>query len=432
MYSLARVLAAVMLIASAVSAEKLGDHWSVNFNERFRLVTWDNAISLDQTAAASRTFTRHRTQLGTVWMPDKTVAIGLQLANEFRYYAVPSTVDFHMDEVFVDLAYVKLTRPRNLPVTVTVGRQNIILGEGFIVIDGHPLDGSRSIYFNAARLDLHFSPARQLTAFASYIEETDNWLPVIHTQRQALVEQPETGLGLYYTVRNQSFESDTYVVFKRRGANDAFPHDASTVCIGARLKVPLSLPSQLYAVVEGAGQLGEQAGGDRRAIGAHGYVEHRPARRQAHWYLPSLMRAGAIYLSGDNPGTKNREGWDPMFARWPKWSESYIYTQVKEDAVAWWTNLWSLNAAIQFALSPSSDLRFDYHHLGAPQRSSDDTDFPGGRGSTRGDLFIGKLTYRFDQRWSGHLLWEGFVPGDYYFEGADSYAWIRAELMFQY
>ena len=32
------------------------------------------------------------------------------------------------------------------------------------------------------------------------------------------------------------------------------------------------------------------------------------------------------------------ENWDPLFSRWPKWSELYIYTQFRETGVAYWTN----------------------------------------------------------------------------------------------
>jgi hypothetical protein len=53
-------------------------------------------------------------------------------------------------------------------------------------------------------------------------------------------------------------------------------------------------------------------------------------------------------------------------------------------------------------------------------------------GRTRGNLIIGKLNFEFGKFWSGHLLWEGFLPGDYYFAAADGYNWLRAELMFRY
>lgn len=428
------LLAALMInvVAAAAQADKRGERWIITFSERFRLVSWDNAISLDETAEASRAFTRHRTQLGATWSPTPTMLFGMRMTNEFRCYLAPSAVAFHLDEVFVEHLYVKIMRPWHQPVILTLGRQDIMLGEGFMVMDGHPLDGSRSVYFNALRLDWIMRHHQQVTVFASFQEATDDWLPIIHGQNQELVEQPETGLGFYYTGRWKKREIDVYFIHKGLGRNDAIPVSSAINTIGSRVKQPLLKSIDLSAVAEAGYQFGRYGDSGRRAFGGHGYLRYYPGWTAARGFLPSSLAAGVIYLSGDDPDTGNREGWDPMFARWPKWSESYIYTQIKEDAVAWWTNLISLNAAVQFPLSAQINLRLDYHHLTAPRKAATSADFPGGPGVTRGDLFIGKLSFRIDSRWSGHLLWEGFNPGDYYFDGADSYAWIRAELMYQY
>jgi hypothetical protein len=53
-------------------------------------------------------------------------------------------------------------------------------------------------------------------------------------------------------------------------------------------------------------------------------------------------------------------------------------------------------------------------------------------GSTRGDLVIGKLSCDINEHVSGHVLAEAFLPGNYYFDGADGYAWLRVELMFSF
>ncbi|MCB2229772.1 alginate export family protein [bacterium] len=431
-----RVAALALLLvigfSSATEAKKINDRWSVNFSERFRLVSWDNAISLDETVDASRTFTRHRSQFGAVWTGSENVGFGLQFANEFRYHVNPTTVDFNFDEIFVDQLYVTLTSPMDQPVTITLGRQNIILGEGFVVMDGHPLDGSRSIYFNAARLDWRPKTGHELTAFASYTKETDELLPVVNKRDQALVEQPEPGMGLYYSGVWSGKDVHAYVVHKRREENSSRPFAAEVTAVGSRLKLPLSHSIDLSLVTEAAYQFGKIEDVDCSAYGGYSYLRYKPAWPVGRFFLPTSVTTRFIYLSGDDPGTADYEGWDPMFARWPKWSESYIYTQVKEAAVAWWTNLISLNVEAQFGLTSRVDLQFNYHHLLAAEKPDPSLDFPGGTGTTRGDLFIGKLTYVFDQYWSGHVLWEGFVPGDFYFEDADSYAWIRAELMYRY
>ena len=425
------VLAAMVLFSgSGADSKEINDQWTVAFSERFRFLSWDNAISLADSARAARTFTRHRTSLSAGWTPAPEVTFGVKLTNEFRYYFVPEGTEFHLDEVFVDQLYAKVIKPGGYPVTVTMGRQNIMLGEGFIVMAGHPLDGSRSIYFNAVRADWTVRPDHLLTAFYSYQTETEEWLPTIHEQDQALLEQPEEGLGLYYTGKVKGLDLQAYVIRKAVDGNDAYPVPSEINTVGARVKYPLR--RAVDGVVEGAYQFGTRDGSDRRAFGGYTYLDYRCGWHEIFPLLPSSLRLGGIYLSGDDPSTDEWEDWDPMFARWPKWSESYIYTQIREDAVAYWTNLASLNAAADIAFSPQVNVRFDYHHLIAPQGSDPDSPFPGGGGTVRGELLIGKLTYRFDRYWSGHILWEGFLPGDYYFEQADDYSWLRTELLFRF
>jgi len=423
----------ISILASSISlAGKINEHWTVTFTERFRLVSWDNAITLDQTANGSRTFTRSRTQLGAAWRHSQYLSVTLRLANEFRYHLTPPENDFHMDETFIDHLYLKITPPCYESLTLTIGRQDIILGEGFIVLDGHPLDGSRSIYFNAVRLDWSIKPDHRLTAFASYLEEYDDWLPIFHKVDQILIEQPETGIGVYYSGKWMERDIQAYFVHKHRSYTDAVPISSSANTFGGRFMQPFEGAAGLTAVLEAAYQFGEYSDADRSAFGGHGYLQCKPKWEMPRPYLPARFTAGVIYLSGEDPDTEDWEGWDPMFARWPKWSESYLYTQVKEDAVAWWTNLFSINAEIQFLLTPDVDLKLTYHHLMAPQEANGSTAFPGGTGKTRGELLIGKLSYKFDRHWSGHVLWEAFNPGDYYFNDADSYSWIRTELMFRY
>jgi len=61
--------------------------------------------------------------------------------------------DYNPGEVFFDYLHLQWNSAFGLPLTLTVGRQDLMLGEGLVVWDGGPLDGSRSAYFNAVRGD---------------------------------------------------------------------------------------------------------------------------------------------------------------------------------------------------------------------------------------------------------------------------------------
>jgi len=53
-----------------------------------------------------------------------------------------------------------------------------------------------------------------------------------------------------------------------------------------------------------------------------------------------------------------------------------------------------------------------------------------GTGDTRGDLFIAKFYYKISPNVTGHVLFEHFIPGDYYFDGANVSNWARLEVLY--
>ena len=396
----------------------------VSFSERFRFVSWDNAIHLDDEAEGAATFTRHRTSLMGQWFASDQVELALKLTNEFRYHFVPEDREFDFDEIFIDQLYFKWSDVKHLPGTLTLGRQNIMLGEGFVVMDGPPLDGSRSIYFNAARFDWRIGPAHSLTFFYTYQPEYDETLPIIHESDQQLIEQPEMGIGAYYHGRHNKLDVQAYFIRKNVQPGETRFIKSRINTFGMRGQHPLT--ERLSVTGEGAYQFGDYGEADRSAFGGYVHADYATGQKGA---VPEKVVLGAIYLSGDDPETADNENWDPLFSRWPKWSESYIYTQVREDGVAYWTNLASLYGRAQFKLSEELGFTLNYHHLMAPQPADTSLAFPGGDGRNRGDLVIGVLKYRINEKLTGHILWESFTPGSYYFSGADGYAWGRVEFL---
>lgn len=145
--------------------------------------------------------------------------------------------------------------------------------------------------------------------------------------------------------------------------------------------------------------------------------------------IAKTVSLGGFYLSGDDPATDKVEGWDPLWSRWPKWSESYIYTLIIENGgkVAYWSNISSLNAAVKVSLSEKVNFKAYYYHLLALENNL--SSFCDGSGKTRGDLLTLRVDYKIDKNWSGHFLWEKFTPGNFYPDIADGYNFFRFELM---
>ena len=424
-----QVLLISLLLVSGLSGKQINDKFSLEFSERFRFLSWDNAISLSDDVDAARAFTRHRTSLGGVYDPSDDFEFCLKFTNEFRHYFQPSTTEFDINEVFVDQFYARIKKPFDYPVEFTIGRQNIILGEGFVVMDGHPLDGSRGIYFNAVRADWTIKSGHKITAFYSYMDDYDHYLPLINDYEQILVERPEEGICLYYYGGFSRADLQAYYIRKNIDSTAAIPVEESINTIGARVKYPLL--KSIDFVIEGAHQFGKRNDNDRSAWAGYSYLNFKPDWNKPNYFLPQAITVGGFLYGGDDPETDGWEGWEPLFGRWPKWSESFIYTQIQEDYVAYWTNLMSLFVTLNFKLDQNVNLKCDYHHLMAVHEGDSENSFPGGNGQHRGELFIGKLIYKFNNRWSGHILWEHFDPGDYYFDSANSYNWLRTELIFQ-
>ncbi len=397
----------VLILVLSVSAEQtqkgnIHPNFKLSFSERFRLVSWDNTVNLSDASETATSFTRHRTSITGQYFALDQFEFGLKLTNEFRHYFVPENTEFTWNEIFVDQFYGKWTHGR---FAVTLGRQNIVLGEGFVVLDGGPLDGSRSAYFNAARVDVKPCPQGTLSLFYFYQPQQEDYLPLVNDQERALVEQDEQGFGIYLSRDLGKANVQAYYIRKDIDSVEFRPTESAINAIGARITTPLT--PQLSVTGEGAYEFGTFGNFDRAAFGGYAYVDYKTGWMK---YLPSKLTAGGVYLSGDDPYTDDWEGWEPMWGRFPKWSESFIYTLIPEYGVAYWSNYASLFAGAEFEPLDDVNFRFEYQHLMAPQMAAPSYMLHG-EGNTRGEMFIGKITYTINDYLSGHVVWEHFIAG---------------------
>jgi hypothetical protein len=312
-----------------------------------------------------------------------------------------------------------------------VGRQNIALGEGFLVLDGGPWDGSRAIYFNAAVLG-YASGKSKLQLIAITDPSTESFLPQAHCQNRSLVEWDEQAAGAYYTVKpSKSTIVDLYGFWKReyhdpRAATSVqFQPDKRVNTAGLRVSQRLG---KSYAVV---GEYAEQQGRQYPGTSVRGRAGYSYLRRTFANCRQAYLQSGYYAFSGDDPKTATVEDWDPLFSRWPKWSELYIYSQFNERGVGYWTNLgmWQTEAG----LSPfkNAKLRGTYYYMSAfhPFANGDQRIFSSGtsRGhnwQVRGDVSLAK-------HWSGHVLYERHLPGTFYSRRTPGH-FLRFEVIFNW
>jgi hypothetical protein len=276
-------VAAAVLSPFVKAEDKPAPRLKLIFVERFRFEAWDNTVNLDDAANDNFAYTRNRTTLGLNWRAAKNLEILGKVTNEFRVYLAPKDRAFNGHELFFDNLYVKWTVPGRLPFTITAGRQDINLGEGFVVADGTPGDGSRSYYFNALRVDADFRKNQKLIFFLHSQKTTDRYLPVINARPQALAEQPEMALAFYYSGALGKAKVDAYAIRKTTDETELWPVAGRTDTFGARAQVPILRSLMLTA--EGAVQTGTSGDAGRSAFGGIAHLDYTP-----EWSVPYLKR----------------------------------------------------------------------------------------------------------------------------------------------
>lgn len=121
--------------------------------------------------------------------------------------------------VLLDGLSLKLQGPGALPWSLTLGRQDLRFGTGWLVYEAAPLDGSRSFDFDALRLTLDAEHSRScigLIYFDDEAQRADLWLSRRRVSRpRRLLRLQPPGRCLFRARRAAS----ELVTERRRGAN---------------------------------------------------------------------------------------------------------------------------------------------------------------------------------------------------------------------
>jgi len=414
-----------LLAPPAATAETLLNR-EFGVEERVRFEDFANAKDWNSGADDQTEQLRFRTKLwGKLSVPDQSEFMVL-LNNESRKIFTPET-DFKFDEIIFENLYLDWRFGEGM--RMRLGRQNLSRGEGFILIEGTPGDGSRTIYCNALDVIQSFADSSQIEIIALSDPHRDQYLPVIEDRGRSLVEWDEAAAGFYVTARDiPATVLDAYYFLKteredtRPPDNPAYQPDRSVQTLGGRADRKLGRGFALTA--EFAGQWGS-IDPDRAIRAWGGYA--RLKRTFAHAITPSFSVA-VIGLSGDDQATGADENWDPLFSRWPSWSELYIYSLSKEKGTAYWTNEKMLQVEFQAAPWKPLSLRATYYRMGAFHAyPGDPAVFADGR--HRGDLVEFRADLRAGRSWKGHILYEWMAPGDYY-ASDDAAHFFRVEVIY--
>jgi hypothetical protein len=308
--------------------------------------------------------------------------------------------------------------------------------------------GSLVIGFDGGKATWDITEDAKLDLFAMKIEE----------KRKELADDEDL-YGAYLTLNNvfENHKLETYVLHRNKngeddyGASTPFPDDVwldpalNTTALGARMSGAFLDDQSLTYAAEGVFQFGEledvngfyfpaaSAGQDidREAYG--GYLWGKYTFVDSDW--KPYVKLQGVYLSGDDPGSDDYEGFDSFYGEWPQYSEGYIYQVYDPFAplkggvdgdLGSWTNMMIARAEVGAKPTEQASVLLAYQHLWADEETGL------GDGDERGDMVIGILTYNFNKYLSGHLLGEYFWPDDYYPDDTDDSFFARYQLMLQF
>jgi len=428
---------------------------------RIRNEYFNNALTLNDAAVRhEQDYFRFRERIWASVIPATNLSVNARFSGEQREWMKPAYASqFNFREGFeerygiLDSANFKWSNIGDVPLTLTAGRQDMFFGDGWLVADGTPDDGSWTLFLDSVRATFDSKPLK--TKFdLVYIYQSarpDAWIPTVGESGDntpapyVLTEQNEQGVIFYMSNKSvKNAQIDGYFIYKRDNKEVANGDNANIFTIGSKVS-GTPAPHWAYSA-EGAYQLGDK---QDSTVGA-AYVNSPNAWRDISAYggqakvtwlakdsCDNQFSMVGEFLSGDDPKTKGTdEMFDVLWGRWPAWSEAYIYAYVNETSkkIAQMNNLmrfgpnWTVTPIKNTTFSASYNAMFS--PVDTPTRAASPTLFSND-GNFRGHYLQTILRHKFNDHISAHLWGEWVWMGDYYTH-QDLMTFLRAEVLFTF
>ncbi|MCY2931958.1 MAG: alginate export family protein [Planctomycetota bacterium] len=418
---------------------------SLNGDLRFREIFAPNMF-LDK---EDRHWQSYRGRIGGAITPCEDLSFNFRLVYEPMHYFAPHRELFvkHagiidnwvQNEAVFDTFNIQWKNVLKLPVTVTVGRQALIFGNGWLVLDGTPYDQSRTIFFDAVRTTIDFKECKTSldVVYLNQRSSPDAHLPAIGQPDFPNTEQDEQGVIVYAS--NTSLKDtvfDTYFIYKHDDrvlsmADGVAPWQQGTnadiYAVGNRLAGRAGANWSYLA--EYAYEWGNKNGQD---INAFGFNSQLAYHLQDKW--KSNVRMSYEFLSGDRPSTKGvNEQFDPLWGRWARWSELYSNAIAMEHRPGEMANMHRFGPGFTCNPSDSTQLDVDYHFLFTDTHSAAGLPYFSREGDFRGQALVANFRYQMTKHIAHSVRAEVFFPGNYYSDANNEVgAYFRYELEFSW
>jgi hypothetical protein len=428
--------------------------WGADF--RVRNEYFDNLLTLNpNNPLHEQDYFRFRARIWSSVKPVENLSLNVRVAAEAREWMKPAGYTpmrgrqgWDWSEGIIDNLNVQWKNIAGLPASLTVGRQDIFFGDGWLMGDGTPYDGSWTYFLDAARFTYELKDQHTVIEAMGIMQDPrdDAWLPPIagSDQDRIFTEQREQGAVL--SIANSSMKAANitgYFIYKRDDAMHppvAGSDNADIYTLGARFTGLLGNNWKYWA--EGAYQFGEKQDVKVRdeSAPAGGSGEYRDIEalgintKLTYMFKDKLNNQVSLayeFLSGDDPGSGGTdEMFDVLWGRWPHWSEIGLYSYAAETRVGQQANLHRIGPI--WSLTPFKNVDFIASYFALFTQEQAATRGAAGLfsndGNFRGHFVSGVVKYKFNQRLSGHLWGECNFPGDYYVHQKPM-TFLRAELL---
>ena len=410
---------------------------------RLRSVYLDNIpfnFSVPEARSGVNSFQRYRTRLWGEVQATENLKLHGRLVNEFRTHQgdgdqTTGEAWNPMDEIVIDSLYFDWKATDNW--TIRAGRQDLIYGTGKLILDGTPKDGSRTIYFDAAKATYSGIEDTTIDFLGMYTRAKDPL--AIHSEHRDIVGKrsgnnfngAEAGGGIY--IKNKSIEGlpfETYYLYKAKEESWTSPATGDTHDEQDRHTVGMRLMPKFTDTLDGNLEVAYQFGDGISAYMVDALV---------NWHIVDndmkpCLGLGWYHLSGDDPSTREDEGWNPLWARWPQYSELYIYAFDSEGAGRW-SNVSMPH--VDLTINPCSKLKTSLMlgYMFAPEKDSiSGGDKRGFLATLKNEFTLKEDMWTEGDKLTGHVLFEVMDPGDYYSEDQQNHLALfgRVELNYSF
>lgn len=244
----------------------------------------------------------------TIQVTDQTYGEGVTYSQSTL--AQDTAMDNSSNKVFLDNAYVDVKHLLNLPVEGIFGRQNLIYGSGFVILDGQSQFASTSYYFDGVKLRWNITDQMMLDGL--YMKDQEN---NVSNGVNGGAGDDITLSGFYFTNKKCPITGMQQELYALNRNDEAIGKDIWMY--GVRLSDKLK--NGFDYSLEGAFQTGKDTRTqDQEAFGTK--LDAGYTFKDVAWTPRPYVNYS--YLSGDgDPNDGTNKQWDVFYGGWPQWGD---------------------------------------------------------------------------------------------------------------